>query len=235
LQLYYLMSRYYDPATGRFINADSLEYLDPETIGGLNLYAYCGNNPVMGVDPLGTISITLLAGLIGFGISFVSSIISQAAADGEVDLGIALIDGVFGGISGALSTILPPGFDVVVDPLLDAANNFLTTAIENKGVISKLDVDRIIASASTTMLFSVISMGFGFGFDEKFVTNSNKVINRIDKKLSKNLYKTQRQVINAQKTVNSYISQAFNDKVMGQYGLGLVNELLNIVYSGINK
>ena len=78
LGLYYLMSRYYDPQTGRFINADGLEYLDPETIGGLNLYAYCGNNPVMGVDPLGTISITLLAGLIGFGISFVSSIISQA-------------------------------------------------------------------------------------------------------------------------------------------------------------
>lgn len=46
LQLYYLMSRYYDPKTGRFINADSLEYLDPETIGGLNLYTYCGNNPV---------------------------------------------------------------------------------------------------------------------------------------------------------------------------------------------
>ena len=57
LQLYYLMSRYYDPATGRFINADSLEYLDPKTIGGLNLYAYCLNNPVMGVDPLGTIII----------------------------------------------------------------------------------------------------------------------------------------------------------------------------------
>ena len=53
LQLYYLMSRYYDPATGRFINADSLEYLDPETIGGLNLYAYCGNNPVMFSDSTG--------------------------------------------------------------------------------------------------------------------------------------------------------------------------------------
>ena len=58
LQLYYLMSRYYDPATGRFINADGLEYLDPEAIGGLNLYAYCGNNPVMGVDPLGTFILT---------------------------------------------------------------------------------------------------------------------------------------------------------------------------------
>ena len=52
--LYYLQSRYYDAELGRFISADSIEYLDPETIGGLNLYAYCGNNPVMGYDPEGT-------------------------------------------------------------------------------------------------------------------------------------------------------------------------------------
>ena len=50
LQLYYLMSRYYDPQTGRFLNADGLEYLDPETLGGLNLYAYCNNNPVNFID-----------------------------------------------------------------------------------------------------------------------------------------------------------------------------------------
>ena len=31
----------------------TISYLDPETIGGLNLYAYCLNNPVMYVDPTG--------------------------------------------------------------------------------------------------------------------------------------------------------------------------------------
>ena len=53
-RLYYLQSRYYDPATGRFISPDSIEYLDPAVIHGLNLYVYCGNNPVMNVDPDGT-------------------------------------------------------------------------------------------------------------------------------------------------------------------------------------
>ena len=43
----------YDAEIGRFICADSLDYLDPHTVGGLNLYAYCGNNPVMNVDPTG--------------------------------------------------------------------------------------------------------------------------------------------------------------------------------------
>ncbi len=51
--LYYLQTRYYDPETGRFISQDSIDYAEPETINGLNLYAYCGNNPVMFEDPTG--------------------------------------------------------------------------------------------------------------------------------------------------------------------------------------
>lgn len=53
-KLYFLKTRYYDPEIGRFINMDSIDYADPETINGLNLYAYCNNNPVMNVDPEGT-------------------------------------------------------------------------------------------------------------------------------------------------------------------------------------
>ena len=51
--LYYLKSRYYDPEVCRFITIDDIAYLDPETVNGLNLYAYCGNNPAMNVDPEG--------------------------------------------------------------------------------------------------------------------------------------------------------------------------------------
>ena len=53
MKLYYLQSRYYDPETGRFINADDVSYLDPESIHGLNLYTYCLNNPVMYIDETG--------------------------------------------------------------------------------------------------------------------------------------------------------------------------------------
>ena len=58
--LYYLKSRYYDPETGRFITIDDVSYLAPDTINGLNLYAYCGNNPVMNVDPAGESLIDVL-------------------------------------------------------------------------------------------------------------------------------------------------------------------------------
>ncbi|MDL2292471.1 hypothetical protein LJC17_02645 [Acholeplasma sp. OttesenSCG-928-E16] len=57
--LYYLNSRYYDPEVGRFISPDSIEYLDPESIVGLNLYAYCHNNPVMYTDSTGTFAISI--------------------------------------------------------------------------------------------------------------------------------------------------------------------------------
>ena len=48
--LYYLQARYYDPVTGRFINADSCLY---NSLQGFNLYAYCYNDPVMFADYTG--------------------------------------------------------------------------------------------------------------------------------------------------------------------------------------
>ena len=45
-ELYYLQTRYYDPETGRFLSADDISYLDPETINGLNQFAYCYSNPI---------------------------------------------------------------------------------------------------------------------------------------------------------------------------------------------
>lgn len=51
--LYYLQSRYYDPVTGRFINADV--YCDTNTdIFGTNMFTYCNNDPINQVDPEGT-------------------------------------------------------------------------------------------------------------------------------------------------------------------------------------
>ncbi len=63
-KLYYLTTRYYDPELGRFISPDGISYLDPKTVNGLNLYAYCLNNPVMGYDPEGTFLID--AAITGF-------------------------------------------------------------------------------------------------------------------------------------------------------------------------
>ena len=59
--MYYLQSRYYDPVIGRFINADGVAYLGADgTLLAYNLFAYCGNNPVMGYDPTGNVNWSLI-------------------------------------------------------------------------------------------------------------------------------------------------------------------------------
>ena len=83
--LYYCNSRYYDSEIGRFISPDSVDYLDTESINGLNLYAYCGNDPVMysdgsgyapwwslalsGLQLLGGIALCIVPGMQGLGAS----------------------------------------------------------------------------------------------------------------------------------------------------------------------
>ena len=48
---YYLQSRYYDPETGRFINADATSFISQNYMA--NVFAYCGNNTIMHIDPTG--------------------------------------------------------------------------------------------------------------------------------------------------------------------------------------
>lgn len=64
--LYYLQTRYYNPAYGRFLNADTTEILERTkgTVLGANIFAYCNNNPVMNVDYTGEFGFgAILAGL----------------------------------------------------------------------------------------------------------------------------------------------------------------------------
>lgn len=92
--LYYLNARYYDPKIGRFISPDSIEYLAPDSINGLNLYAYCNNNPVMKVDPNGTFGL--------FTAFLITSIVIGAVMGGAVNTYKAYKEGADGlGLFGA--------------------------------------------------------------------------------------------------------------------------------------
>ncbi len=65
--LYYLQSRYYDPDTGRFINADDTNYLNVTgTVLGCNLFAYCENDAVNCVDESGSSPVSVAAKVLGF-------------------------------------------------------------------------------------------------------------------------------------------------------------------------
>nr|WP_303857839.1 RHS repeat-associated core domain-containing protein [Aminicella lysinilytica] len=51
--LYYLNSRYYDPQTGRFLNADGAVSTGTGILGH-NMFVYCNNRPVIMIDSEGT-------------------------------------------------------------------------------------------------------------------------------------------------------------------------------------
>ena len=74
---YYLQSRYYDPAIGRFINADAFASTGQGILGN-NMFAYCNNNPVNCSDPSGSIAIVddiVILGIAGLCIVFIPLII----------------------------------------------------------------------------------------------------------------------------------------------------------------
>lgn len=64
-----------------FISPDSIDFLDPESINGLNLYSYCLNNPIFYVDPDGHAPIPWWGKLlIGIGVVLVGAVVTALTA-----------------------------------------------------------------------------------------------------------------------------------------------------------
>ena len=94
--LYYLINRYYDPTTGRFISPDDVGYLDFESFFGTNRYAYCLDNPVNESDPDGTMP-NWLKWVIG-GIAFVGAVVLTYFSGGAlapvfISMGLSIAGG----------------------------------------------------------------------------------------------------------------------------------------------
>ena len=207
--LYYLKSRYYDPETGRFITIDDISYIDPETINGLNLYAYCGNNPVMNVDPNGTFFWALLIGaLIAGVISGTFNAINAVRNGGGFLDGLGAFVGGFitGAVIGA-AAILGGGlavgaFTVTVGSIIGTAT-FLTVGTFAGGFIANITESAIkgerinwndaLNQGALTMFAGITNFAVGYAIGAAGLWNSLKPGNGFKDviKLSRNAFITE--------------------------------------------
>ena len=152
---YFLQTRYYDPEIGRFMTIDDISYLDPESVNGLNLYAYCLNNPVMCMDASGTspewwqwvlsgislvagIALCFVPGMQGFGIalivggatSMVSNIMSAAGVDGKT---ASIVSGALNVVAGIALCFVPGtqglGASLIGSGVLGIAGGYLIESL----------------------------------------------------------------------------------------------------------
>ena len=129
--LYYLNSRYYDPEVGRFINADTTDVLENAqyNINGLNLYAYCDNNPVAGKDDEGDMSFwkkLAIAAAVVVAVAVVAAVVAAATAATGGAAGAALCavtstfvgaakGAVIGAVTGAITGAVTEGIQGAVE------------------------------------------------------------------------------------------------------------------------
>lgn len=218
---YYLETRYYDPELCRFISPDNTKYLEPATLGGLNLYAYCNNNPVMYADPSGQ-SVTLIIGLLAasFIVGTGTSIVSQGVTYGwdEINYWQAAIDGLFAAGSTALAmTGIGLGASIGIGAAMGWSQYAIGAAFHNENL---------------TLLGSLTALGIGAigGAISGPGANNNKSILKSMKSNSKT------RMLRILDKIDKYglDSKQFRH-AMDNYGYSVVNEISGIVSRDFKK
>ena len=104
-RLHYFRARWYNPETGRWLSKDPIGIH-----GGLNQYVFCGNNPVMFVDPMGLLwslesVISAVLSVIGIGLTVAGAALTAP---------VAIAAGITVGVAGIALTIAT---ETEVDPI----------------------------------------------------------------------------------------------------------------------
>ena len=171
-EFYYLLNRYYYPEICRWISPDSSEYLDAESINGLNLYAYCGNDPINRFDPSGHAFISVLVGLgiaalIGAGIGAASYTAGQLidyaiTGDFEWSWGGFFGSTIGGAVGGMIAYALPyigigsAAVGAFFSGAATTAGTMIGKNITDNAGYSAMD---ILLSSAITGVFSAVSVG----------------------------------------------------------------------------
>lgn len=170
--MYYLGSRYYNPVMGRFISADSINYLGAnKDFASLNLFVYCGNNPVSRKDDGG--KGWFLCVVAGLATQYVSDVIGNVQ-DGKTGLDLLKPRSSLGEYVAAGVTALIPGEGMVAA----FTRNFVTEGITT--------TEKIIKGKPTNMIDSIVNVTLGTAIDGGVETVSSYVTKRIQSRAPRN-------------------------------------------------
>ena len=189
---YYLNSRYYNPQTARFLTPDSLSILNEtkSQINGLNLYSYCGNDPVNYSDGSGHFPVlAILCGIAAVGLGLtIGGVASDNNAMTAIGLSMvavpALISGglaIAAGIGGATLTGVVGGITVAAG--LGTAtfataeyqeaftgNNWMLDAGMSEGLYNGL-----MLTTATIATLGTFASSIGYSFRIKSITEIGSI------------------------------------------------------------
>lgn len=175
--MYYCQTRYFVPEWGRWLNADNVGFLQFDNINGMNLFAYCNNNPVMYADPSGEFIGSLIAGIIIGGLLSGSISAISAAVRGEDSKHCwgAFVGGFITGAALGAATVLGGGL-VVGAVKATALNISLISAYVTAGTFGagvgayavetlisgeQWNIKEAFANGAITMTQGILSFGIG--------------------------------------------------------------------------
>ena len=193
--LYYVSNRYYDPAIGRFINADAFVATGQGMLGQ-NMFAYCGNNPVARVDLKGEWWNVVIGAVVGGLIGAISTAV-QGGSKTEI-----LVSAACGAVSGALAATGLGG--VVGQMAVGAITSAVDSGYQNYNDYKSGDIT-LGEAIGGTLVDSAVGAAFGamgaqgttaFKESTKIANKTNKAIFTLAKKtVHPTVRKTAKEVI----------------------------------------
>ena len=183
--LYWVQTRHYNPQWCRWISSDALEYIDPESASGINLYVYCGNDPVNHFDPSGHAFI--LSMLLSIGISLMMEVIEDAIDGGLGDDSHDWRDYLGAGISGFFGAF---GKTRVAQAIFSVAGSLVDAAVsgdmQDNGVGST--IVNVISSFALSVGVNIVSKHIAAKLKAGTISKmTRKLANRTLKKIGANI------------------------------------------------
>ena len=224
--LYYVSSRYYDPEIGRFINADDVDLLGANgDFASLNLFAYCGNNPVARVDSNGhfweAIGIGFAAGIVG---QYISDVIGNIQS-GQTGVDIfaptsSASDYLASGIGGAIAAI--PGLNLIGTMGVGAVGSVVSDGL--KGNINNWE------DFGKSALKGGVANGIGYGVAKGMAALKVKQIGNMPRS-SRKVYLRDNFYRNSQANANVNLKTFANSSMA--VNIGIVETQVKVFRSGV--